>query len=99
VPTTKRGTVVPSGWTYEARHWCTDDFGTGYSLLSYLRRFPFDRIKIVRELGRRRDCDAIVRAAAALGGKPGLAITASPETLLLAGTPAAAGSRAAVGTL
>ncbi|MGA3002334.1 MAG: EAL domain-containing protein [Acetobacteraceae bacterium] len=57
-----------------------DDFGTGYSSLSYLHRFPFDRIKIdqsfVRELGKRRDCDAIVRAAIALGRELGMAITA-----------------------
>ena len=27
---------------------CMDDFGTGYCSLSYLRSFPFDRIKIDR---------------------------------------------------
>ena len=52
-----------------------DDFGTGYSSLGYLHRFPFDRIKIdqsfVRELGRQRDCDAIVRAVTALVGRSG----------------------------
>jgi len=57
-----------------------DDFGTGYSSLSYLRRFPFDRIKIdqsfVRELGRQRDCAAIVRAVIALGRDLGMATTA-----------------------
>lgn len=66
-----------------------DDFGTGYSSLSYLRCFPFDRIKIdqsfVRELGRQRDCDAIVRAVIALGGELGMATTAegveTPEQL------------------
>jgi diguanylate cyclase (GGDEF)-like protein len=57
-----------------------DDFGTGYSSLSYLRRFPFDRIKIdqsfVRDLGKRADCIAIVRAVTALGTELGMAVTA-----------------------
>jgi EAL domain-containing protein (putative c-di-GMP-specific phosphodiesterase class I) len=53
-----------------------DDFGTGYSSLSYLRSFPFDKIKIdrsfIKELGRRDDCTAIVRAMTRLGSSLGM---------------------------
>ncbi|WP_158291900.1 bifunctional diguanylate cyclase/phosphodiesterase [Paracraurococcus ruber] len=48
-----------------------DDFGTGHSSLSYLRRFPFDRIKIdrsfVQNLGGDVEARAIVHSVLSLG--------------------------------
>jgi diguanylate cyclase (GGDEF)-like protein len=47
-----------------------DDFGTGYASLGYLRRFPFDKLKIdqvfVREITDRQASTAIVRAVASM---------------------------------
>jgi EAL domain-containing protein (putative c-di-GMP-specific phosphodiesterase class I) len=57
-----------------------DDFGAGCSSLSYLRSFPFDRIKIdqsfVRDLPQRRNCEAIVRAVAHLASALGMTTVA-----------------------
>jgi diguanylate cyclase (GGDEF)-like protein len=59
---------------------CLDDFGVGYSSLSYLRSFPFKKIKIdrsfVRDMVENREAAAIIRAIAALGTTLGMAITA-----------------------
>lgn len=57
-----------------------DDFGKGYSSLSYLRRFPIDRIKIDRSFISRLLEDtgsaSIVRAICQLGESLGLEVTA-----------------------
>jgi diguanylate cyclase (GGDEF)-like protein len=57
-----------------------DDFGVGYSSLSYLRRFPFDRIKIDRSfvgtISESPESVAIVRTIASLGSVLGVETTA-----------------------
>jgi diguanylate cyclase (GGDEF)-like protein len=57
-----------------------DDFGAGFSSVSYLRRFPFDKIKIdrsfVRDVATDRSARAIVHAMATLGSSLGMAVTA-----------------------
>ncbi|MGO8912863.1 MAG: PAS-domain containing protein [Bradyrhizobium sp.] len=57
-----------------------DDFGVGYSALGYLRKFPFDMIKIDRSfvgtLGESHESGAIVRTIASLGANLGVETTA-----------------------
>jgi diguanylate cyclase (GGDEF)-like protein len=57
-----------------------DDFGTGYSSLQYLRRFPFDRLKIdhsfVHSIENTSDAAAIVHAIISLGRGLGMRVTA-----------------------
>ena len=57
-----------------------DDFGSGYSSLSYLRKFPFDKIKIdrnfVSDLAIDGAAASIVRAVVVLGAGHGMVVTA-----------------------
>jgi EAL domain-containing protein (putative c-di-GMP-specific phosphodiesterase class I) len=57
-----------------------DDFGAGHAGLSYLRRFPFKKMKIdgsfVRNLGSDRESDAIVEAILLLGKRLDMRVVA-----------------------
>jgi EAL domain-containing protein (putative c-di-GMP-specific phosphodiesterase class I) len=57
-----------------------DEFGASYSSLGYLRRFPFDRVKIDRtfvdDLRVSGDATAIVRSVTSLCQALGMATTA-----------------------
>jgi diguanylate cyclase (GGDEF)-like protein len=57
-----------------------DDFGTGYSSLQYLRRFPFDKLKIdgsfVRSIDNGADAAAIIHAVVSLGRGLRMKVTA-----------------------
>jgi diguanylate cyclase (GGDEF)-like protein len=57
-----------------------DDFGIGYSSLSYLRSFPFDRIKIdrsfIEDISEKDDCSAIVQAITNLAQRLNITTTA-----------------------
>ena len=57
-----------------------DDFGIGYSSLSYLLKFPFDKIKIDRRFMESfetsgRDVETVVRTIIALGREMKMRVT------------------------
>ncbi|MGI9423283.1 MAG: putative bifunctional diguanylate cyclase/phosphodiesterase [Hyphomicrobiaceae bacterium] len=57
-----------------------DDFGTGYSSLAYMRKFPFDKLKIdrsfVANIQHSEDAQAIVRAIVGMGRALGMSVNA-----------------------
>ncbi len=61
-------------------HIAFDDFGTGYASMTYLKKFPLDRLKIdksfVQKLLSNKDDRAIVGATIALGRLLGLSVIA-----------------------
>lgn len=71
---------VIQGFRDAGLHVALDDFGTGYASLSYLRKFPFDKLKVdqafVRHLGVTAGSAAIIHSVVALGRSLGMTVHA-----------------------
>ncbi len=71
---------VIQGFRDAGFHVALDDFGTGYASLSYLRKFPFDKLKVdqafVRNLGVTAGSAAIIHSVVALGRSLGMTVHA-----------------------
>jgi diguanylate cyclase (GGDEF)-like protein len=71
---------VIQGFRDAGLHVALDDFGTGYASLSYLRKFPFDKLKVdqafVRNLGVTAGSAAIIHSVVALGRSLGMTVHA-----------------------
>lgn len=77
---------IINGFRAAGIHVALDDFGTGYASLSYLRRFPFDKLKVdqafVRNLGQSNGSAAIIHGVVSLGRSLGMVVHAEGvETL------------------
>jgi diguanylate cyclase len=77
---------VIQGFRDAGLHVALDDFGTGYASLSYLRKFPFDKLKVdqafVRNLGVTAGSAAIIHSVVSLGRSLGMTVHAEGiETL------------------
>lgn len=57
-----------------------DDFGTGYAALSYIRKYPFDLLKIdrsyVQEIGRSKNDEVLITAMINMAKSLGLSVVA-----------------------
>ncbi|GAB3248922.1 EAL domain-containing protein [Chitinimonas naiadis] len=60
--------------------WSIDDFGTGYSALSYLRKYPFDQLKIdksfIEDVHLNMDNASVTRAIVSMAHSLGISVIA-----------------------